>query len=182
MITNYVGLDKIFSYWIFIWVFIYIVAEQYQNNSIGNFIYDNTNPTYMLYLAFLDNIIIILILLYYNPKLKIIIKYLFLIVLIKMIPLAYLDSRVVCIGYSNNYAHKQSSWLHCSPELLKNTKINIKNNILFSLIFFLIFNFYLLFYGTNFLDIHQRIIQSLILDDKNTPFNYFLSTYVSKNL
>lgn len=154
MNKEFIGLDKIFSYWIFIWVFIYIVAGQYQNNSIGNFIYDNTNPTYMLYLAFLDNVIVILTLLYYNPKLKIIIKYLFLIVLIKMIPL----------------------------ELLKNTKINTKNNILFSLVFFLIFNFYLLFYGTNFLDINQRIIQSLIRDDKNTPFNYFLSTYVSKNL
>ena len=80
MNKEYVGLDKIFSYWIFIWVFIYILAGQYQNNTIGNFIYDNTNPIYMLYLAFIDNIIVILILLYYNPKLKIIIKYLFIFV------------------------------------------------------------------------------------------------------
>lgn len=151
---DFISVDKILSYWIFIWVFIYILAGQYQNNILGKFIYDNTNPTYMLYIAFIDNIFVFLTLLYYNPKLNIIIKYLFLIVFIKMIPL----------------------------ELLKNTKINTINNILFSIVFFLIYSFYLLFYGTNFFEIHQRITKSIIQDDKNTPFNYFLSTYVSKDL
>jgi hypothetical protein len=142
-----ISFDQIFSDWIFIWVFIYLLASKNKDTPISKFIYNNTNPILMLYVAFLDNICILFLLLYYNATIFIIIKYIFIIFILKIIPIYF----------------------------LRNTKINYKMNILFSFFFFFIFSFYLyFFYRTDFFTVHENLTESLLKDDYNTPYNYFI--------
>jgi hypothetical protein len=155
MNSKYINFDKIFFNWIFIWVFVYVLAGYYTETDIGNFIFENTNPIYMLYVALLDNIYVVLVLLYYNPKLNIIIKYCILIALIKIIPFY----------------------------LLEDTPINIIPNILFSIFFFIVFSVYVFIkYNTNFFAIHHKINESLLKDDNNTHFNAFLNDITKHRL
>jgi len=149
---EYIHFDEIFSYWIFIWVFIYYFASKNRNNKLGNFIYEKTNPIFLVYLAILDNIFVFFTILYYNPKIIIIIKYIFIFIIIKLIPL----------------------------QLLQNTKINMFYNIIFSIILFIIYNIYLFnFYNTNIFIIYDKISESIINNDNKTPFYYFLNSFVS---
>ena len=143
---------QIFSDCIFIWVFIYLIASKNTNTKIGNFLYNNTNPIFLLYIALIDNLYILLFLILNYSSIWIIIKYIIIIIIIKLIPLYLID----------------------------NTKINIINNFLFSFFFFIIFSFYLyIFYNTNFFEIHQRITDSIMKDDNITPFNYFIRKYLT---
>ena len=139
--------DQIFSIWIFIWVFIYLLASKNTNTKIGNFLYNNTNPIYLLYIAIIDNLYILLFLIFHKSTLWNIIKYIFIIMILKLIPMY----------------------------LIKNTKMNIKNNLIFSFFFFIIYSLYLFFiYNTHFFEVHQKLSESILKDDDNSPYNYFI--------
>lgn len=140
--------DQIFSIWIFIWVFIYLLASKNTNTKIGNFLYNNTNPIYLLYIAIIDNLYILLFLIFHKSTLWIIIKYIFIIMILKLIPMY----------------------------LIKNTKMNTKNILIFSFFFFIIYSLYLFFmYNTHFFEVHHKLSESILKDDDNSPFNYFIT-------
>jgi len=67
--------DLIFSYWIFTWYLLYI---------FGVIIY---NPKFTFILGIIENIVTIILMIYYGTKMKIIILFIIILFLIKIIPL-----------------------------------------------------------------------------------------------
>ena len=75
--------DLIFSYWLFVWYLLYI------------FNYTTYNPIFALMLGLIDNIIMLILMLYYNTSKRTIIIFILVNTLIKVVPLYYLRKVVV---------------------------------------------------------------------------------------
>jgi len=143
----YISSEYIFSDWIFIWFIIYIlVHEIFQNKTI---IYRYFNPKIALYLAFLQNIFTILYFLLEKDLFwvngMIFIKYLLMMVTLKIIPLFIIYSHPI-----------------------------YKTNIFIAIGIFIIYLGFLYYKKTNLVEIYTKIKESILLDDNNTPFFYML--------
>jgi len=75
--------DLIFSYWIYIWYLLYI------------FNYTSYNPKFALMIGLIDNIIMLILMLYYNTPKKTIVIFVIVNTLIKVVPLYYLRKYLV---------------------------------------------------------------------------------------
>lgn len=132
----------LFSYWIFVWAILYYcVYKLYKTNShnnIINYLYNNFNPTYALWFALVHNIILLIILLVYFPKIKFLFIFVIMIFVIKVFPLY----------------------------LLQNTKINPTSNIIITILLFIVYCFYLFLYDTSFYEVYMNIIYIVEYDCK----------------
>lgn len=81
--------DLIFSYWIYVWYLLYI------------FNYTSYNPKFALILGLIDNIIMLILMLYYNTPRKTIVIFVIINTLIKVVPLYYL--RKVMVKWKDIY-------------------------------------------------------------------------------
>ena len=68
-------IDLVFSYWIFTWYILYI------------FKYINLNPKFAIYCGIIENIIVILMMIYFKTSLKLIIYFILMFILLKILPL-----------------------------------------------------------------------------------------------
>jgi hypothetical protein len=67
--------DYIFSYWIFVWYLLYIVGVK------------TYNPKFALIIGTIANLCILLLMLYYNTRTKLIILFIVMMAILKLIPL-----------------------------------------------------------------------------------------------
>lgn len=75
--------DLVFSYWIYVWFLLYI------------FKFISYSPKFPLILGLIDNIIMLLLMLYFGSKSKTIILFIIINTLIKVIPLYYLRNQTI---------------------------------------------------------------------------------------
>jgi hypothetical protein len=129
----------IFSYWIFVWYLLYI-------SKITNY-----NPKFILIIGLIENIIMLLMMIFFQTKLFNILWFIFINTFLKIIPL-----------YT-----------------LINTKIQ-KNDILISFLIFIIYIFYLYLHKIDFTKQQKQIIYSLLYNKNNTPFLHLIHKWFNK--
>jgi hypothetical protein len=145
--------DFQFSYWIFIWfIFYYIIYLQRERSPLTQKIYKYCNPIISLIIAFIENIIVFIILLFYNPPFLLVIKYLFMLLVIKIIPL-YLLYRTLPTNPSYEY------W---------------KSSFFAFVCVFSIYNLYLLANETNIIDIYISTVYFIFNNKNKTFFFYYI--------
>jgi hypothetical protein len=141
--------DLLFSYWLFFWFLIYYIVIHFTiEGKLFNFIKTAANPIVGLIVASIENIITLLLLIYKNNSFISTITYLFAILLFKVIPIYLLKDYDVHVFYSS---------------------------IAF-LIVFLIYLVYVIAKHQNPLEIYKTTFDSILLEQKNTPFFKMAST------
>ena len=133
-----ITVDMLFSYWLFLWFFLYILF-----NSSHKWIYKYLNPLLAFYFGLLENIIVLIKLLYIGQaENKASINFFIVIMIIKIIPIY----------------------------ILQNHHINLKNDLTVLLSLFLIYNLYLWFVKkTNLAEIYEETEKSIANDENRTP-------------
>lgn len=131
--------DYLFSYWILLWFFIYYFSKCSQC----------INPIVALLAALIENIITFIYLVISGTDLDILIKFLLMMLLIKIAPL----------------------WM------LRNSKINWINSTLSFIIIFSTYNVYLWLNQTNLIEIYKRTFQSIHSNSNQTPLFSVLSKF-----
>ena len=134
--------DYLFSDWIFIWFIVYLFAGKSKQSAGARFIYENMNPFIALFVGFFENLFLFILILLYNPNLELIIKFLFMMIFAKIIPIVFLYK----------------------------TPIKLVENILSLLIIFGIYNFYLYIEKTSIYSIYKNTTIHVINNNNKTPF------------
>ena len=75
--------DLVFSYWIYVWFVIYY------------FHLTNYNPKFALILGLIDNIIMLILMIFFGSEIKTIILFIIINVLIKVVPIYYLKYKII---------------------------------------------------------------------------------------
>ena len=132
--------DFIFSYWIFAWFLLYFFkVTQY-------------NPKYLLLLGVLENLMTIIIGLYYKTSIMYIVYFIFIMIIMKIIPL-YL------------------SW---------NNFTSLRRDIFASIFVFVLYCLWLHFNKTDVLSIQKKIIDSIIKEKNETPVLWLVNAVTKK--
>jgi hypothetical protein len=140
--------DFLFSYWLFIWFLIYYILIHIQNAGIIiNFIKTFANPIIGLVIASVENVFTLVLLIYKNNSPESTIKYLFAIVLFKLIPIY----------------------------LLKPYTVNIFYSFISFLILFIIYLIYVKMNNQNIVYIYQNVLKSILANKNDTPFFKMMS-------
>ena len=144
---SFISLEYIFSNWIYVWFIFYYFLI----NTIHNtYILEHyLNPKFALYMALLQNIYTLLLFLFKQVKSIVIIKYMLIISFMKIIPLF----------------------------LLRNKSLNFQTNIPITLFTFGIYHIFLYLNGKNFFKLYKEITASIMANNTNTPFFWFLNKY-----
>lgn len=146
--------DYLFSYWILLWVVVYYFCGKVKESSKwSKYIYENMNPIPFVWLALVENIVLFVKILIYNPIWSIIIKDLAMILFTKILTIY----------------------------LLSGSKIKIIENILFGMILFIIYNIYLWFNGQNVYDIYSKVHKYILGGENRTPLFQLFSWLSSNN-
>ena len=155
MNPRFLSWDKMFSYWVLVWFFVYFISCFLQNeNPFFGFIYENTNPVFMFILALLSSIKNTTLIIMYNPLgYKQLITHICKFLVIKIIPLYFLLQQ----------------------------KIKVPENILFSLVYLNIYFIYLFYLNENVFDIYNELEKQIINNNCNTSLEYFIN-YMYKNI
>lgn len=144
MTSEYLRIDYFFSYWIVIWFIIYyfLLNTYLINPEYKNYIKKNLNPKLALFIALIQNLCIFVLLLFYKPTIVIIVKYILMILVLKIIPLY----------------------------LLLNEKIIIPQDFFPVTVLFILYNVYLIFLQTSLYAIYMSSSQYIMRGSNNTPF------------
>ena len=142
-----IPMDYIFSYWIYLWFVIYnLVAFSSVKTPANKFIVYNLNPLLALILALIENLTMFIHLLYVYPNTTIIVKYIGMMLLVKVFPIYQ----------------------------LRNTKIRWQNDLFYLGIVFGIYNIYLALQGTNLVEVYMETYKSIANNKNQTPLFYTL--------
>ena len=154
--------DFQFSYWIVIWfIFYYIISLQRERSPLTQQIYKYGNPIVSFIIALTENIIVFIILLFYNPPISLVIKYLFMMLVIKIIPL-YLLYTILPKNIILDSAIPP-------PKMLTFWK----NSFISFLVMFSLYNLYLFWNNTNIIDVYTKTIY-FVFTNKNKTFFFNL--------
>jgi hypothetical protein len=136
--NNIITVDDLFSYWVLLWGFLYILFS-----GSHKFIYKWLNPILALWFGVLENIIMLVRLLYIHPLPNVSsVQFLLVIIITKAIPIY----------------------------LLRDHKINWKNDIIVLLLVFTVYNLYLwLVKNTNIFEIYDETEKSIANNENRTP-------------
>ena len=138
--------DLLFSYWIFVYFLFYYFINKSSSLS-SKWVSEHMNPIYLLYVALLENIFTFLFILLVKPNYLIIIQYLFMMFLVKILPIY----------------------------LLWNIPIKHKmENIGICILCFGIYLFYLFLNNTDIIKIYKRTFTSIIQNQSDTPLFYLI--------
>jgi len=136
--NNIIDVDDLFSYWILLWVFLYILFS-------GSYklIRNQMNPLLALWFGLLENIIMLVKLLYKYPQLNLsTLQFLLVIIITKAIPIF----------------------------ILRKHQINWKNDLIVLLLIFTAYNLYLLLIkNTNIFEIYDETEKSIANNEIRTP-------------
>ena len=92
--------DLLFSYWIFTYFLFYYFINKSSSIS-SKWVSEHMNPIYLLFVALLENIFTFLFILLVNPNYLIIIQYLFMMFLVKILPIYLLWNIIITFLLSN---------------------------------------------------------------------------------
>jgi hypothetical protein len=134
--------DFLFSYWVFLWAIAFYFIPNNNTHPFTAFIKRNFQPLIALYVALAENIAIFIAILYYNPQWELIIKFITMIMVVKIIPLY----------------------------LLRNYTIHWQTDIVSFLCIFGVYNAYLFWNDTNIIEIYKKTVYSIVTGRPNTPF------------
>jgi len=137
-----ITIDKLFSYWAFSWFIIYYFGNKYLEKYAG---FTVSSPILALHIAFLENVIELISLITVNLNGRLILKFITMILFVKIIPLY----------------------------LLRNDKIEIKDFYIL-LGVFIIYVVYLHMLGTSLIAIYKQTNKSLAEGKNDTPFYRFI--------
>ena len=145
--TGVLRFDFLFSYWIIIWFLIYYFTPKTSTGPISKFIRTHLNPTIGFYVAFVENVATLVLLIIVNPDAWLIFKFVCMIALVKGIPLY----------------------------LLRNNPVHWKHDTLVFLVIFGIYNLYLVWNETTLYEVYERTITSIKKGDNQTPMYALLA-------
>ena len=126
--------DFLFSYWIFTWFVLYY------------FKFITYSPKFAFVLGLIENIILIVTMIYYKVTIATLLKFTFTITLFKLLPLY----------------------------ILRNDTIRV-TDVIFTLLLFNLYLVWLLINGENFYHTTKRVINSLIHETNDTPFIFIIN-------
>lgn len=144
---SFISGEYIFSIWIDIWFIIYYISINTIHNT--TFLDNYLNPKLALYMALLQNIYTVIVFLFNNVKPIVIVKYIFIMSFMKIIPLF----------------------------LLRNKSLHFQNNIPITTIIFGIYLIFLYSKNKTILKTYNEITESIMANNTNTPFFWFLNKY-----
>lgn len=139
-----VSWDLLFSYWLFYWFLIYYILVQFPSN---NFIKNNASPIIGLIIASIENAFTLMVLIYKNNSIVSTIKYLFAVILFKLIPIY----------------------------MLKQYTVNIFYSFISFLLLFLMYCIYVKMNNQNIISIYQSTFESILSNQNDTPFFKMMS-------
>ena len=141
---EYLRIDYFFSYWIFTWFLIYyiIIKTNIVNTESKTNIKTKFNPKMALYIALFENICILTYMLFHNPTIQHMLKYILMMFIFKVTPLY----------------------------LLQEDKIVLPKDLFTVFSLFLIYNVYLIFLQKSAYDIYIKSTDYLIKGSNQTPF------------
>lgn len=151
---EYLRIDYFFSYWIVIWFIIYyfIIKTNVLDLKSKSNIQKNFNPKFALYIALFENICIFIYLLFHKPTVILMLKYITMMVVLKIVPLY----------------------------LLQEEKIVLPKDILPVSALFIIYNVYLTFLQTSLYSIYKSSAQYIMKGSNQTPFFHLLQSLGSR--
>jgi len=154
MKNEYLRMDYFFSYWIIVWFILYyfVIKSNALDSKSKQNIQTKFNPKFALYVALFENLCIFIYLLFHKPKMNILIKYVIMMIVLKVVPLY----------------------------LLEEEKIVLPNDLLPVSGLFVIYNIYLAFLETSLYTIYRSSAHYLIKGSSKTPFFTLLSTIGSQ--
>ena len=141
--------DYLFSYWVFFWFLIYFFTQNVQRSSIANMIQKHFNPKLALYFAFIENFATFIYIILIQSKLVIIVKYLLMMLLVKILPI---------------YLIKQ--------------KINLWNDSIVFICIFSIYVFYLFMNDETIYSVYERTFTSVKTNQNKTPMFYLFDKII----
>lgn len=141
---EYLRIDYFFSYWIFTWFLIYyiIIKTNIVNTESKTNIKTNFNPKMALYIALFENLCIFIYLLFHNPTIQHMLKYILMMFIFKVVPLY----------------------------LLQEEKIVLPKDLFPISGLFVIYNVYLTTIQTSLYTIYKSSVHYLIKGSNQTPF------------
>lgn len=151
---EYLRIDFFFSYWIVIWFLIYyfIIKTNLIQDKEKKYFKTNFNPKFALYVALFENLCVFIYLLLHKLNIEIIIKYIIMMLVLKVVPLY----------------------------LLKEEKIDLPKDLVPVSGLFVIYNFYLAFLKISLYTIYKSTGQYLIKGSNNTPFFHLINSLGSQ--
>jgi len=126
--------DLIFSYWIFVWFLLYLCKIT------------KYNPKYLLIIGVIENLITIIIGIYYKTSFLYILYFIFIMIIMKLIPLYFVWNN------DNNIA-----------------------DLSFSIFIFILYNAWLIINRTNVIIIQEKILDSIIKVKNRTPILWLIN-------
>jgi len=144
--------DLLFSYWVFFWFILFFFSKGFPKK-ITAFIQADLCPLLAFYLAILFNLFELGYILVKNPRMEIILKYLFMISTVKCLPIYWMISN----GYT----------------------VHLFNDVLVLFLIFMVYNLHLYLQGTNIFRIYQTTEQAIITGQNKTPLFLLLDYIVS---
>ena len=147
MSKNFIGPDLLFSYWIYVWFFIYYFAKG--DSAIVQNIHYFGNPVSVFLIALAENVLTLIFLIMDGAKQTIVLSFAAMILVIKCVPLY----------------------------LLRDRPITIWRDLFVLSCVFLAYNVYLLCNETNIVEIYRKTYESISRGERNTPFLYGLSLF-----
>jgi hypothetical protein len=150
---GYIRPDFLFSYWVYIWFVIYAFILNYPETKWNKYIINNFNPLLALYVALFENLVVFAIVIVYNPEFWLLIKYIAMLLLIKIMPIY----------------------------ILRNTDISWAHDVKYLAYLFLIYNLYLYLEDTDIFSIYNTSVISLLKNQDRTPMMSIFK-YISENI
>lgn len=151
---EYLRMDYFFSYWILLWFLIYyfIIKTNLIDSKSKSNIQTNFNPKFALYIALFENLCVFIYLLFHKPTIDIIIKYVIMMVVLKVIPLY----------------------------LLEEEKIDLPKDLVSVSGLFVIYNFYLASLKTSLYTIYKSSREYIMKGSNKTPFFHLIKSLGSQ--
>jgi len=131
--------DFLLSYWIITWFIAYYFLDT--STPIGKFIKSNANPKLAVILAFLENLVTFIYLIFMNSDTLILVRYIIMMIVIKIYPIY----------------------------LLRNDPIKFPNDVFLFIAVFIIYNIYLYFWETDIIKVYTKTFISIHENKNETP-------------
>lgn len=150
---RFISWDLLFSYWVLLWCFVYIMASFFVKENKGcRWIYENTNPFLLFCVALLSSIRNLVMILLYNPQWQVIATHVAKFICIKGIPMLYL-------------VHQPIKWWE---------------NLVFSVAAFVLYLFYLVYKKENMFLLYEELTRTVIQGKSNTSLEYAIGEIQKK--
>jgi len=149
-INGNINMDNIFSYWIYLWFVAYmLVRASSLHTPLNQGFITYWNPLIALLFALVENLIMFIHLIYIWPNTTIIVKYIVMMLLVKIWPIY----------------------------VLRNSNIRWENDLIHLFYVFIAYNFYLALKGTNIIQVYNETYNSIANNRNQTPLFYTINKF-----